>query len=184
MSFCSMFQEEIVIKKYLNSENLSLNSVFLVFFLSLYIPLKWGGRGSRLMCVPGCALAYMVHVFTSVCVCTQRVYERRCVAGWGTFDDTHRHRVYTAVLQMSSAESRLSPICCLYGWWTSGPVSSTTADQWTCRPLGSSPDQSKRWENSQRRGGGSSDGMRRRLESWFVKGYNSSPPDVKIYLSL
>lgn len=64
-----------------------------------------------LICVCGYALPYLVHVFF-VCVCVLSVE----VYGVEGGELLMTHTVYTAVLQMYSAESRLTPICCLYGW--------------------------------------------------------------------
>lgn len=50
--------------------------------------------------------------FFRVCVCVLSVE----VYGVEGGELLMTHTVYTAVLQMYSAESRLTPICCLYGW--------------------------------------------------------------------
>lgn len=65
-----------------------------------------------LICV--CDMFFHIwHMFFScVCVCVLSVE----VYGVEGGELLMTHTVYTAVLQMYSAESRLTPICCLYGW--------------------------------------------------------------------
>lgn len=120
-SFSFMFWKENVLKKYLNiplkppsPPPSSIYSIKKAACVSLDIP------------------SYIRYMCSCSCVCS--LSEWRCAAGWRTFDDTHRHKECRQLCSRCSVQSRLNPIYCLYGWWTPGPVSSNTADQWTRWP--------------------------------------------------